>query len=279
MREFLGSTVAGILRSLRTRLRRFRYLGPIREIPRRNAAPPSSPDTSRWATGLGAWDHLQTCDAKFVEEVSGWLSDPKRLNSGVRLDREDLIPLRFARQVLATLSSGSAKSRNEAAKRLDGFPRDKRVKRVFLLPNESDIELDLHDVGIGFSQLLPVVVTALDSNERLAGIEAPEYHLHPRLQAELGDVLIESAVGRRAVLLVETHSEHLILRIQRRIRETSSGKASAERAVTTDDVAVYHVRQKSGQALVRRMDIDKHGEFVQPWPDDFFELDFYERFH
>lgn len=278
IRAFLDSTVTGILRSLRNRLMDFRYLGPVREIPSRNATPPSSPDPRRWSTGLGAWDHLQTCDAPFVEEVSSWLSDPGHLNAGVRLARRDLIPLDLAKQVLADLMSKhlGSKERDFAAKQLDGLPIE---RRVFVVPNDSDIELSLHDVGVGISQLVPVLVTALDRSVNLAAIEKPEYHLHPRLQAELGDLLIESAVGRKTILLVETHSEHLVLRIQRRIRETSASKASPEHAVTTDDIAVYHVRQTTGQALIRRIDVDRHGEFVQPWPDDFFELDFYERFH
>jgi predicted ATPase len=196
----------------------------------------------------------------------------------VRLKSRELIPLDDAQQIVEGLRTErpNLKKINDVKRRLAALATERKVT---LVPNDSDIELTLYDVGVGLSQLIPVVVTALDSEGRLAGIEAPEYHLHPRLQAELGDLFIESAVGKKATLLVETHSEHLVLRIQRRIRETSRGKASAERAVTTDDVAVHHLRQKKGQTLVRKIDIDKHGEFVQPWPDDFFELDFYERFH
>ena len=78
--------------------------------------------------------------------------------------------------------------------------------------------------------------------------------------------------------MIETHSEHLILRILRRIRETGKGNPHNGRPITGDDVAVYFVNQDAGHTVVRRIDIDKNGDFVQPWPDDFFEIDFYERF-
>lgn len=272
----LDKITTNTIQALRRRLQTFSYLGPVREIPPRNMPPPETPDPSRWSTGLGAWDRLQTCDAELVHEVSDWLSGPTRLNAGVRLSRRELIPLDKAREILADLSSGrpSPKRLNAADERLASLPTE---KQLFLIPNESQTELGLHDVGVGFSQLVPVVVTALDSKGRMAGIEAPEYHLHPRLQAELGDLLIESALGKKAILLVETHSEHLILRLQRRIREKAA-VASLKTVVTADLVAVYHVNSKNGQTKVTEMHLDQNGDFMEPWPDDFFEIDFYERF-
>ena len=78
------------------------------------------------------------------------------------------------------------------------------------------------DVGIGISQVLPVLVNAYASKNAIIAMEQPEIHLHPALQAELGDVFIESALGdNKNRFILETHSEHLILRILRRIRETA----------------------------------------------------------
>jgi predicted ATPase len=113
----------------------------------------------------------------------------------------------------------------------------------------------------------------------LLAIEQPELHLHPRLQANLGDLFIEAGLGGpKHTVILETHSEHLILRILRRIRETSKGQPHEGRKITPDDVAVYYLGRQDGQTKLTRIDIDMNGEFVQPWPDDFFELDFYERF-
>jgi AAA15 family ATPase/GTPase len=75
------------------------------------------------------------------------------------------------------------------------------------------------------SQVLPVLVAAYASQGSILAMEQPEIHLHPALQAELGDVFIESALGPRGnTFILETHSEHLILRLLRRIRETTNGE-------------------------------------------------------
>lgn len=264
---FLDSTVTGILRSLRKRLRDFRYLGPVREIPRRNAAPPGSPDPARWSTGLGAWDRLQTCDPEFLMEVSDWLSNPERLSAGVRLGRHDLIRLDSAQRIVTDLPSGRLSAKNVAAKQLTDLPAE---RRVFLVPNDSDVELSLYDVGVGISQLVPVVVSALDKSTSLAAMEEPGYHLHPRLQAELGDLLIAGAAGGGRVLLVETHSEHIILRIQRRIRETARGLATPQGPVSEDQVAVYHVGRNEDATAVTRLRLDSDGDFIDEWPGGFF---------
>jgi predicted ATPase len=147
-----------------------------------------------------------------------------------------------------------------------------------LVSEDNRLDLLPPDVGIGISQILPVVVAAVDNHDRLVIMEQPELHLHPKLQAELGDLFIETGVGGPHTYLLETHSEHLILRILRRIRETGEGKPHNGMAVTGADVAVYYVNVEGNRSYLRKIDIDKKGEFVQPWPDDFFEIDFYERF-
>jgi predicted ATPase len=118
----------------------------------------------------------------------------------------------------------------------------------------------------------------LDGAGRTIAIEQPELHIHPRLQAEIADLFVEAVRERRHRFLIETHSEHFILRLQRRVRETSGGTAQGSRELRSDDIAVYYVKQENGGTRFHRIDIDKNGEFIQPWPDDFFEIDFYERF-
>jgi predicted ATPase len=68
-------------------------------------------------------------------------------------------------------------------------------------------------VGFGVSQVLPVLVRAFASEGSIQAMEQPEIHLHPALQAEIGDVFLHSALEHGNTFLLETHSEHLILRM------------------------------------------------------------------
>lgn len=122
---------------------------------------------------------------------------------------------------------------------------------------------NLADVGFGVSQVLPILATlatAMPSSTIL--IEQPELHLHPEAQGALADVLIELALERRLRLVIETHSEHLLLRIQRRIAEAETLHPS--------DVAVYFVDGGS----VSRAQISPLGQ-IDPsaMPSGFFDED------
>ena len=126
------------------------------------------------------------------------------------------------------------------------------------------------DVGIGISQVLPVLVLAYGSRGKLLAMEQPEIHLHPALQAELGDVFIEAALGeRKNTFILETHSEHLILRLMRRIRE---GK------ISPDDVGVVFVEPLARGSRFIELRIDEEGDFIDEWPGGFFEESFHEKF-
>ena len=74
-------------------------------------------------------------------------------------------------------------------------------------------------VGYGVGQLLPIIVQSLLTAAGMILVEQPEVHLHPRLQSAVGDLFVDTVVSGRAQLLVETHSEHLVLRLLRRVRE------------------------------------------------------------
>ena len=103
-------------------------------------------------------------------------------------------------------------------------------------------------------------------------IEQPELHLHPALQAELGDVFIESALGEnKNTFLIETHSEHLILRLLRRIRETTAGELpTGKMPLRPDDIAVLYVKPGPEGSEVIALPVNVEGDFDEPWPDGFF---------
>lgn len=127
---------------------------------------------------------------------------------------------------------------------------------------KKDIDVALPDVGFGISQLLPFVVQSLVSKEQIISIEQPEVHVHPRLQADLGDLLIEAIKPKRGnQFIIETHSEHLVLRLQRRVYE---------KKIKPEEVSVIYVSRGPEGAEARRLHLDEEGDFIDEWPDGFF---------
>ena len=138
---------------------------------------------------------------------------------------------------------------------------------------DPQVAVSAADVGFGVSQLLPLIVQLLVARDQVICIEQPEIHLHPRLQAEFAELLIESVSpeGRANQVIVETHSEHLMLRLQRKIR---TGEVAA------DDVAVLYVDidETSQSAVLKRIRLDDRGRFLDRWPGGFFDERFEEIF-
>ncbi len=150
--------------------------------------------------------------------------------------------------------------------------RGEALQDLVLIDKRSGTPVSHRDVGIGVSQVLPVLVSAYAWKDSLLAIEQPEIHLHPALQAELGDVFVASALEGGNTFLIETHSEHLLLRIMRRIRETSSGDLpEGVPAVCPDDVQVLFVEPDGPKSIVREMPLNERGELVKAWPGGFFE--------
>jgi len=155
-----------------------------------------------------------------------------------------------------------------------------QLRDLVIIDKRTDTPVSHRDIGIGISQVLPVLVSAYASTGKIVAIEQPEIHLHPALQAELGDVFIESALGaRRNTFILETHSEHLILRLMRRMRDTCEGRLpDSLPPVRPEDIAILYVQPRDAPAAVRILELDEEGQLLDPWPGGFFEEGFRERF-
>jgi hypothetical protein len=103
------------------------------------------------------------------------------------------------------------------------------------------------DVGVGISQVLPVIVVALHSNSGIVAIEQPELHIHPAFQVALGDLFISQVKEQNVCFLLETHSEHLLLRMLRRIRETSENSLPPDvDGLTPEQLSICYVVAQDG---------------------------------
>jgi len=128
-------------------------------------------------------------------------------------------------------------------------------------------EVKITDVGFGVSQVLPVLVQAFYCRPNsTVWMEQPEIHLHPQVQAELADVFIsairarEDGKDRNVQLLVESHSEHFLNRLQRRV---------AEGDITPEDVAIYFCKRSGDGTELEPLRINPYGD-IENWPENFF---------
>jgi hypothetical protein len=256
---------------LRGLLCAFCYLGPLREPPARKFIPIRASERNRWANGLAAWDALYEADGDLVDRVSDWLGDSDRLDTGYRLQQRSIAELDLSSRLAAMLRSNSPLDEFEdLAQLVAELPVHKQLELVA----KAGMSFQPHDVGIGISQVLPVVVLAMDQRVDFAAIEQPELHVHPSVQVGLGDLFIAKLYENPSTrLLIETHSEHLLLRLLRRIRQTKAEELQPGvfPSLNPDQVAVHYVTNKNGETQAVRLRVDDTGEFVDRWPEGFFE--------
>ncbi len=135
--------------------------------------------------------------------------------------------------------------------------------------------VSLLDVGFGVSQVLPVLTLCnYVPRGSIILLEQPEIHLHPKVQADLADVLIDVSRNRNIQIILESHSEHLLARLQRRMAEY--GLPGREEAISSEHVALYFCEKKAAAAEIRPLELNRFG-FITNWPEDFFGDDLGER--
>lgn len=127
--------------------------------------------------------------------------------------------------------------------------------------------------------MVPVVVAALRKHAGVLAVEQPELHIHPAIQVGIGDLFIRAVQadpkGLPVVdktLLIETHSEHILLRLLRRIRERTENELPPGAAgLEPDNLSVIYVENDEGNVRFRPLRVDAEGEFLDRWPNGFFE--------
>lgn len=212
-------------------LRNIRYLGPIRFEPQRFYFLPQMAE-KRWEQqGMGTLrDYLlmsaDTTKRSLLMEVNYWI---RKLGLGDYVEIEQLVP---GRSLVCQIMFG----------------------------DEAIDEVVIRDVGYGASQALPIVLQSLFApSHSLVIIEQPEVHLHPNAQVALTDLFIKQIQDNQR-FLIETHSEHLLLRIQRRIAETTYDNRQRDNKQSARNQGFSIGKENFGLIFVRR---DAHGSFTE----------------
>lgn len=273
-------------------IKRLKYLGPLRSYPPRHIAFAQYHDQNWEAGGGSAWEEVLR-NIELRTKINSWLNDVNKIQSPYELVVRHLLTIddleKHYIKIVSDFHNEYLEEMDkedfyhdvdwtfdhfyEMPKNLKAVEKDiAEVGELVLVDTRTGTTVSHRDVGIGISQVLPVLVRSYADKGQIIAIEQPEIHLHPALQAELGDVFIESALGEsRNIFVIETHSEHLILRILRRIRETSEG--TLEKGfipVKPDDVCVIYAKPTSSGTQLIRLGITEDGDFADQWPDGFF---------
>lgn len=138
---------------------------------------------------------------------------------------------------------------------------DNNNYEVRIQHSSGGVKVTLADIGYGVAQFLPVLVLCyyVPVGSTLI-LEEPGTHLHPKAQADLADLLIEVITERNLQILVESHSEHLLTRLQLRI---------AEEKISADETALYFCENENGVSNINPLEMDELGN-IKNWPKNFF---------
>ncbi|WP_086665501.1 DUF3696 domain-containing protein [Lentzea kentuckyensis] len=238
------------------------YLGPLRQDPER---------TYTW--GGGRPSDVGKRGELAVQALISSQAEGKRDNARGFIRRRDGV----WRSALITVEQHVAAWLQELGliSSFDVKPIDSRntIYQVLVKRTPASPEVLLTDVGFGVSQVLPVLVLlAYIPEGSIVLLEQPEIHLHPAVQAGLADIIIEAAKVRRLQIVLESHSEHLLLRLQRRLAEKEMER---NYSLEPDDCRLYFCQATGTGSTIERLDLDEFGN-IKNWPDDFFGNSFGE---
>lgn len=239
----------GIRRAISRFLEQIDYLGPLRSAPQRFYYVVGQ-GASSLERGKNFVRNLTKADLSSIENINHWLKvagTPYRLQLQSLDERKRLYELRL-------------------------------LERTENKPGE--LSVNIREVGFGVTQMLPIIAQAVlaKPGDTLI-IEQPELHLHPRAQTELGNLFI--AIAQKGVrCFIETHSEHLLLRLQKQIAKTTAGHIDAtipRQMLLPSQVAVYFINRKE-KSIATRIEIGPYGDLLSTPEgfEDFFSDDMLE---
>ena len=220
--------------ALQKRLTNIHYLSPQRANPQRTYPRPKAPPTSIGPSGESAIDAILTSRKPALEQhIAHWL-------------KQTGLTQNF--QITPT-------------------PQDQNLFEVKVIQHQNGTEIPLADAGSGIAQILPTLTLCCYAPPGSAVIlNQPETHLHPNAQSALADIIIDAHQTRQIQILIETHSEHLLNRLQRRI---------AEQKITADEISLIYCQPKGAHCHLEPLNLDEYGN-IKNWPKNFFGNQFGE---
>ncbi len=259
----------------------YRYLGPLRHYPDRYFDLNGEEYEGR-SSSKDSWAKLLN-GGVINDNINRWLGSD-RLKTPYRLEIQKIYD---ENMILTQLENGTEYTKNEFKNILKEL---KPIKEILTFRDIKKNTIVSHkDMGLGISQVLPILVNLFDgeSKETLV-IEQPELHLHPAIQSELADEFIRSKKEEKDTfsfgksvsdIIIETHSEHILLRLMKRMRQTSEGILEDESLkLTPNDICLLYVDSDDERTFVLELELDEDGSLLDPWPGGFFEEGFNERF-
>lgn len=308
--EALSEVLVSPLDNLLSLLKESLCIGPLRCIPDSSYLASQYPKQADWYDGRASWDLLSIPYLLRDAKINSWLADQDKLNLGYQLvyvtrdsetrfitpsldieriedaiaindavpgqlvmsvSEEDLSvnPDSFQSPIESEYMEDLRKSSDLNSKFYVGQEIDKE-SYISLWDMRNKIPVSSSDIGVGISQLLPLIVASQDDKNGIVACEQPELHIHPRVQVAVGDLLIESSNDK--TFLIETHSEHIVLRILRRIRECNQSTISPSfESINPNQVSITYLESTSDGVITKRLNITQDGDFENDWPNGFFD--------
>lgn len=232
----LSQTAFSPLKLLVKKLEDFIHIGPLRTVPSRSTVLNSTTNSQRWYDGTAGWETFAFSNERVMNRTNDKFISENFFGTNYCFESQS-----YGEESLAE-------------------------KTVFLRDSNSGIPLLPSSVGVGVSQVFPFVVATSLEQDLIVSCEQPELHIHPKWQLALGDMMLE-AVKRNSdrMFLIETHSEHLMLRLLRRTID------EGELSINPDDVSVINVFKHDNEIHYQRQRITDNGDFELDWPQGFFE--------